>query len=211
MSVMLRFEELPEVNSERWLSLEDLEGEVWKRMNECGGNYSISNYGRVKSHSRLRSTGHGGKTPVKERIMRLTLLKTKGGYWYASFHTKSGTSSDKLFVHRLVAQYFVNNPNEEKCVNHKDENSRNNIFYNLEWCSYAYNNSYGTAHARAQATRIKKGICKTVGKFDSDGRLVTIFPSLVKTAKEANADIGIMSYYCNKEKKFKDGFLYKYI
>jgi hypothetical protein len=37
-----------EVNSQRWLSLEDFEGEVWKDIPEYVGLYKAANYGRVK-------------------------------------------------------------------------------------------------------------------------------------------------------------------
>ena len=53
-----------------------------------------------------------------------------------------------LRVSRLVAIYFVENPNPEKydIVNHKDGNKLNNNYENLEWCDiskntqHAYNN-----------------------------------------------------------------------
>lgn len=206
----LSIEELPEVNSERWLSLEDLDGEVWKRIDEYNRNYSVSNYGRVKSHARYRHTGNGGRCLTKEHIMRLTLLKTKGGYWYVSIHSKNGESSHKEFVHRLVGKYFVPNISGEKYINHKDENSRNNIFYNLEWCSIAHNNSYGTARARAQATRIRKGIAKTVGQFNGSA-LINVYSSLTNAAKSLGVNKGTLSYYCLREREYKNGYLYKYI
>ena len=42
---MLRFEELPEVNSERWMSLEDLPDEGWRDIEGYIGVYMVSNYG----------------------------------------------------------------------------------------------------------------------------------------------------------------------
>ena len=52
VSSMLRFEELPEVNSERWLSLEDLPGEVWRDVVGYEELFSISCYGRLKRKER---------------------------------------------------------------------------------------------------------------------------------------------------------------
>jgi len=55
-------------------------------------------------------------------------------------------------ISRLVASAFIPNPNNLRCVNHRDENKTNNHVSNLEWCSDAYNIHYGTALARMHAT-----------------------------------------------------------
>ena len=206
---MLEFKDLPEVNSERWLSLEELPGEVWKDIEGYEGKYQISWYGRVKSLERMRSNGRG-VCKVAERILKLTCLKTHSGYWYVTLITKK-VKHKKHNIHRLVAEHFVPNPQKFSCVNHKDENTKNNIFLNLEWCTYAYNNEYGTARQRAQETRLRKGISKTVGKFDSSGVLECVFQSLGNAAKTIGIDKSILSDYCRKNKKYKDGYLYRYI
>lgn len=51
-------------------------------------------------------------------------------------------------VHRLVAEYFIDNPNNLPEVNHKDENKLNNDVSNLEWCSVEYNRNYGDRGAK---------------------------------------------------------------
>lgn len=58
-------------------------------------------------------------------------------------------------VHRLVAENFVENPNNYKTVNHIDENKMNNHFTNLEWMANKDNVNYGTAHIRSGLTRRK--------------------------------------------------------
>ena len=44
-----------------------------------------------------------------------------------------------IFVHRLVAECYIPNPNNYPYVNHIDGNSMNNNVNNLEWCTQSRN------------------------------------------------------------------------
>ena len=45
-------------------------------------------------------------------------------------------------ANRLVAEYFLSNPNDLPVVNHIDGNKLNNSVFNLEWVSYSDNNKH---------------------------------------------------------------------
>lgn len=49
-------------------------------------------------------------------------------------HTKT------LYIHRLLAETFIPNPENKKTVNHIDGNKLNNIISNLEWATQSENN-----------------------------------------------------------------------
>lgn len=55
-------------------------------------------------------------------------------------------------VHRLVAQAYLQNPNNLPYVNHKDEVKTHNWINNLEWCDAKYNANYGTIKQRISQT-----------------------------------------------------------
>lgn len=50
------------------------------------------------------------------------------------------------FVHRLVAEQYVPNPNNYEQVNHKDGNKLNNCADNLEWVSNQMNRDHAVEH-----------------------------------------------------------------
>ena len=63
--------------------------------------------------------------------------KNNLGYCRVTLYDKG--KKERLFRHRIVAQTFLPNPNNETEVNHIDENKSNNHVSNLEWCNRKYN------------------------------------------------------------------------
>lgn len=64
------------------------------------------------------------------------------GYRVYSIAIKNPLTSKKgktVYAHRLVAEYFLDNPNHYEYVHHKDENKLNNKISNLEWVSASKN------------------------------------------------------------------------
>lgn len=46
------------------------------------------------------------------------------------------------YIHRLLAEVFLDNPENKPCVNHIDGNKLNNTLINLEWVSYSENTQH---------------------------------------------------------------------
>ena len=85
---------------------------------------------------------------------------------YASFTAGRKGKRIRAFVHRLVAKYFVPNPNGYSDVDHLDSNRMNPSAYNLEWVSHEENikRAYARGNHKGRATGEKN--CKS--KLDRD-------------------------------------------
>lgn len=64
------------------------------------------------------------------------------GYLSVAFWVNNNTVRKRFYVHRLVANAFIENPLNKKEVNHKDGNKRNNTVVNLEWVTTSENKLY---------------------------------------------------------------------
>lgn len=78
-----------EPNSERWLNLDDLPEEEWRDIKDFEGLYQISNYGRVKSLSRIKKIGkdHQSSKLIGQFDLNGNLLATYYGSGDASRQT----------------------------------------------------------------------------------------------------------------------------
>ena len=99
--------------------------EVWKDIPGYEGLYQVSNYGNVRSLNYNR-TGQ-----IKE-------LKQcfKNGYCFIPLRRKN------YYVHRLVAEAFLENLENKSEVNHIDGDKYNNHVSNLEWCTRSENEKH---------------------------------------------------------------------
>lgn len=183
--------------------------EIWKDIKGYKGYYQVSSLGRVKSLSRYRPAyiNNNNKILLKEKILKPTIYTN--GYEYVSL-SKNGERKNYM-VHRLVAETFLDNPDNLSCVNHKDENKLNNQVNNLEWCSYKYNANYGTAIKRSAETR-----SKLLLEHNPRSRIVICVETGInyKSTREAGRQTGIscqnISKCCLGKRNTTGGYHWKY-
>lgn len=64
----------------------------------------------------------------------------ENGYKY--YRLSNNNCKKMFYAHRLVAEYFIDNPQNLPVVNHKDGDKLNNCVDNLEWVSYSDNTKH---------------------------------------------------------------------
>ena len=110
--------------------------------------YEVSTFGNVRSVDHVDTLGRKHKGKVLKQS-----TDGKCNYLYVSLTSPSGMRKES--VHRIVALAFLPNPESYKEINHKDEDKKNNVVWNLEWCSHSYNNSYG-GHRNGERNHMAK-------------------------------------------------------
>lgn len=179
--------------------------EIWKDIKGTEGKYQASNKGRIKGENGL-----------------LSQWLNKTGYLVT--HIPNCYNKSTL-VHRLVAETFLDNPNDYPQINHKDENKTNNNVENLEYCSAKYNSNYGTRNKR-MAKKLKgrrpsdntikasvEKCSRKVSKYSMDWEYIETYSSLAE-AERQNKGIHRSNIIrcCDGSGKLKStgGFKWKY-
>lgn len=113
-----------------WLYDEEDEfaNEEWKPVPGYEGLYEVSNMGRVRRILKYPNKSTFGQTT---NILKPRIMKKRGGYEVVRL-SKNNIVTPKS-VHRLVAEAFIDNPENKTYVDHFDTNPRNNMVSNLVW------------------------------------------------------------------------------
>lgn len=106
-----------------------------------------------------------GLVKNKERQRILKSNKMKNGYLSVSLRQEDG-SYKLVYVHRLVAETYLPNPENKSDVNHKDGNKLNNHLDNLEWATRSENLKHAYNIGLKENNReIARNLCLTNEKI----------------------------------------------
>ena len=157
-------------------------GEIWKTAVYDGevyeGLYKVSNWGKIMSLN-YNHTGKPGLMNPTENIAG-----------YLQVNLRKNGETNLCYVHRLIAETFLPNPENLPEVNHKDEDKTNNFVFlnedgsvdkeksNLEWKNHRDNCNHGTRNER-----VAKAQSKPVLQFTLDGEFVREWPSTMECGR----------------------------
>jgi hypothetical protein len=157
--------------------------EIWKKIT-YSSNYEVSNLSNIRNikkkknitinYDRLKRTNTRAKIPI-----RMTDNKLKG-----------------VYLHRIVAEHFIENPNNLPEVNHKNGDFYDNRACNLEWISKIDNMRHAVDN-NLIINKFKRHI-RVLNKVTNQEH---IFDSVTECATYLNCSIGTISNKCNNKKK----------
>lgn len=159
--------------------------EIWKDIIGYEGIYKISNKGRIKN---------------KYKILKQVLDKD----WYYRIGLSKDNNRKYYYVHRLVLQTFVPNPNNYPVVNHKDQSPNkknkivaNNNVENLEWCTVKYNANYGNIKELQRQIQIARNdLSKYILQYDLNGDFIREWRSQKEIERELGFSQPNISFAC---------------
>lgn len=103
--------------------------------------YEVSDTGEVRSVDRVLSVTNQKERLFKGKILLQTVNKQVQYKQVSLWKENKGTS---YYVHRLVAEAFIPNPEDKPEVNHIDGNRQNNHISNLEWVTSGENSLHAS-------------------------------------------------------------------
>lgn len=113
----------------------------------------------------------------------------KDGYVVATL--SKGSKKYKCYIHRLVAETFIPNPNNLPQVNHIDEDKTNNCVSNLEWITPKDNCNYGTRNERQGL-----GHSKPIEQYDLEGNFIKEWDSAAQIERDLGFNHSNISKCC---------------
>lgn len=113
--------------------------EIWKDIKGYEGIYQVSTFGRVKSLARTIPVKTRWNSYCDRKLSEKILKPVDNGHGYLFVTLVIDGDVTQKYIHRLVAETFIQNPNDLSEVNHKDGDKGNNNVDNLEWVTPSYN------------------------------------------------------------------------
>lgn len=151
-------------------------------------NYLISKQGQVYS--------------TKTNKIRKIEINNNG---YCRIRLMDIANKDKKFyVHRLVAEAYIPNPNNYNQVNHIDFNKHNNNVENLEWCNETMNMLHN-AHNKPENSR-KVIQCDPLDKT----KIIGIYNSIKEASIKTKINNTSIIHCCSGKYKKAGSFVWKY-
>lgn len=183
------------MRNEEFIESIRLNGEEWRDVVGYEGLYAVSSLGRVaslcKKLNRASKSGNAYAAFSTPKLLKPHI--SNRGYW-AVMLTRN-YKREMRYVHRLVAESFIPNPNNNPQVDHIDTNRLNSCMDNLRWCTQSENNLNEITNQKFRKARANKGSshkCKPIVSIAPNGD-VTNYKSITSVQDDGHIREKVLS------------------
>ena len=192
----------------------------WKYIKGFNNKYQVSDLGNVRN--------------VKSGKDRKLVQRPKDGYLQVKLENKM------FLVHRLVAEYFIPNPENKEHVDHINTIRTDNRAENLRWatreenannlitkskisrsCSGKRNGMFGKKHSEESKKKMREAIrrnnkekvsfnAKRVDQYTKEGKLIKTWNSATEIGKYYGVSSSCITMCCNGKRKSSQGYVWKW-
>lgn len=193
------------MTNEEFIESISQEGEEWRTL-QGYSMYRVSNKGRVltlKQGANIRQLN-----VLYRRVLIPTLSDT--GYLRVSMYDDSGFRKVK-FVHRLVAEAFIDNPNKYSQVDHINTIRTDNSADNLRWVTPSMNcrNPLTMQHQKNSVNPIRWN-SKRVVQLTKDREYIATYETISIAANATGCAVPSICRNCKYKTGIHHGFIWMY-
>lgn len=182
--------------------------EIWKDIKGYEGFFMVSNLGRVKRVPRISINKWSTETFLKEKILNPTL--SYKGYPTVTLRKEKNKDHKTFFVHRLVANHFLGNPENKQQINHIDGNKKNNKVDNLEFCTQSENIKHAYKIGLINKKLKSQKFFKPITQYTLDGKAIRDWESITSTSETLGISTTCICACVRGRQKTSGGYLWKY-
>ena len=176
---------------------------MWKPIADYPG-YEVSDKGRVRSVDRRVKSRYGNLRLIKGKVLALRI----GDNGYPQLFLYRNGKKCMNDVHRLVAEAFLDNPNNWKFVDHINTVRDDNRVENLRWVSAKGNSNNPITREHHLHTARNKAVIQ----YDKNFNFIAEYESVQAAAKATRTNPSHLGEVCRgcRYRKTANGYIWKY-
>lgn len=191
--------------------------EIWKDIEGYGDRYKISNKCTVVRKECYSTNRHGTVTLMAERTVAIRKKRERNGSWYWLLTLYYEGVCYGKYLHKLMAEAFIPNPQNKPQVNHIDGNKINNDISNLEWCTDLENKQHAKENGLLRSPKYwtgklgdKHARSKPIVRLGLDMSFKEEYEGLLDACRKGDFSAAGLSIACNNTPRPYKGFIWMF-